>query len=189
MGVTEKPVHQRDQRKTIIHWVTEKSVHQRDQRKTIIHWVTEKPVHQRDQRKTIIHWVTEKPVHQIDQRKTIIHGGDWETGALERLKYLPSCYGMKPDGSYPLILNLKKFNDSVQYEHFKMDTLTSATQMMMRGCYLASVDLRYAYYYVPTKAECRKYLKFKGESNIISTPASQMCRLFHKADVTSLCHT
>ena len=37
---------------------------------------------------------------------------------------------LKPDGSYRLILNLKKFNDSVQYEHFKMDNVTSATQMM-----------------------------------------------------------
>ena len=68
-----------------------------------------------------------------------------------------------PDGSYCLILDLKKNNDSVQYEHFKMDNLTSATQMMTRGCYMASVDLRHAYYSVPIKAEYRKYLKFKWE--------------------------
>ena len=48
-----------------------------------------------------------------------------------------------PDGSYCLILDLKKNNDSVQYEHFKMDNLTSATQMMTRGCYMASVCLLY----------------------------------------------
>ena len=64
---------------------------------------------------------------------------------------------LKPDGSYHLILNLKKFNDSVQYEHFKMDNLTSATQMMTRGCYMASVDLRHAYYSVPIKAEYRRF--------------------------------
>lgn len=72
----------------------------------------------------------------------------------------------KPDGSYRLILNLKKFNDSVQYEHFKMDNLTSATQMMIRGCYMASVDLRHAYYSVPIKAECRKYLKFMWRNKL-----------------------
>ena len=73
---------------------------------------------------------------------------------------------LKPDGSYRLILNLKKFNDSVQYEHFKMDNLTSATQMMTRGCYMASVDLRHAYYSVPIKAEYRKYLKFKWKNQL-----------------------
>ena len=67
---------------------------------------------------------------------------------------------LKPDGSYRLILNLKKFNDSVQYEHFKMDNLTSATQMMTRGCYMASVDLRHAYYSVPIKAEYRRLFFF-----------------------------
>ena len=73
---------------------------------------------------------------------------------------------LKPDGSYRLILNLKKFNDSVQCEHFKMDNLTSATQMMTRGCYMASVDLRHAYYSVPIKAEYRKYLKFKWKKQL-----------------------
>ena len=73
---------------------------------------------------------------------------------------------LKPDRSYRLILNLKKFNDSIQYEHFKMDNLTSATQMMTRGCYMASVDLRYAYYSVPIKAEYRKYLKFKWKNQL-----------------------
>ena len=73
---------------------------------------------------------------------------------------------LKPDGSYSLILNLKKFNDSAQYEHFKMDNLTSATQMMTRGCYMASVDLRHAYYSVPIKAEYRKYLQFKWKNQL-----------------------
>ena len=29
----------------------------------------------------------------------------------------------KPDGSHRMILNLKQLNKSVEYEHFKMDTL------------------------------------------------------------------
>ena len=47
-----------------------------------------------------------------------------------------------------------------------MDNLTSATQMMTRGCYMASVDLRHAYYSVPIKAEYRKYLKFKWKNQL-----------------------
>jgi hypothetical protein len=66
----------------------------------------------------------------------------------------------KPDGSYRMILNLKEFNKSVEYQHFKMDNLTSATQMMKKGCFMASVDLRHAYYSVPVAQEHRKFLKF-----------------------------
>lgn len=67
----------------------------------------------------------------------------------------------KPDGSHRLILNLKRFNESVAYEHFKMDNLSTATQMMTKDCYMASVDLRHAYYSVPVKHQFRKFLKFR----------------------------
>ena len=31
----------------------------------------------------------------------------------------------KPDGSHRLILNLKKFNETVVYHHFKMDSISN----------------------------------------------------------------
>lgn len=74
----------------------------------------------------------------------------------------------KPDGTYRLILNLKKFNENVQYEHFKMENLQSATGLMKQGCYMASVDLRHAYYSVPVAQEFRKYLKFKWRGILYS---------------------
>lgn len=67
---------------------------------------------------------------------------------------------MKPDGTYRMILNLKEFNQSVTYEHFKMENLTSAIRLMRKGCYMASVDLRHAYYSVSIKPDFRKFLKF-----------------------------
>ena len=66
----------------------------------------------------------------------------------------------KPDGSHRMILNLKPFNEFVQYHHFKMDTLKSAIKMMKPGCYMASIDLKDAYYSVPVAKEHQKYLKF-----------------------------
>ena len=66
----------------------------------------------------------------------------------------------KPDGSVRLILNLKKFNESVEYQHFKMENAATAMQMMRKNCYMASVDLRSAYYSVPVDKNHRKYLKF-----------------------------
>jgi len=55
----------------------------------------------------------------------------------------------KKDGSHRTILNLKKFNEFVEYYHFNMDTLETAISMMKPGCYMASVDLKVAYYTVP----------------------------------------
>lgn len=66
----------------------------------------------------------------------------------------------KPDGSYRMILNLKEFNENVEYQHFKMENLHSATKMIREGCYMASVDLRHAYYSVPLAEDHQKFLKF-----------------------------
>lgn len=66
----------------------------------------------------------------------------------------------KKNGSYRLILNLKKFNSFVVKHHFKMDTLVSVVQLMTPNCYMASIDLRDAYYSVPIIEDDRKYLKF-----------------------------
>ena len=72
----------------------------------------------------------------------------------------------KSDGSYRIILNLKKFNEFVTYDHFKMENLFSATDMMKEGCFLASVDLRHAYYSVPVDIEYQKFLKFQWDGKL-----------------------
>ena len=66
----------------------------------------------------------------------------------------------KPDGTYRMILNLRAFNEFVQYHHFKMDTLEMAVKMMKPGCFMASIDLKDAYYTVPIFHAHQKYLKF-----------------------------
>ena len=55
----------------------------------------------------------------------------------------------KPDGTHRMILNLKKLNESVKYEHFKMDTLWTVIRMRKHNCYMASFDSKDAYYSVP----------------------------------------
>lgn len=59
-----------------------------------------------------------------------------------------------------MILNLRAFNEFVQYHHFKMDTLEMAVKMMKPGCFMASIDLKDAYYTVPISHAHQKYLKF-----------------------------
>ena len=67
----------------------------------------------------------------------------------------------KQDVKYRMILNLKPFNQYLQYHHFKMDTLKTAVAMVRPHCYMASIDLKDAYYSVPIKETHQKYLKFQ----------------------------
>ena len=66
----------------------------------------------------------------------------------------------KADGSFRLILNLKRLNDHIVYHHFKMESLKSVIQLMEKDCFMASVDLRDAYYSIPMSVHAHKYLKF-----------------------------
>ena len=58
----------------------------------------------------------------------------------------------KKDGPFRVILNLKCLNAHVQYHHFKMDK---------PGCFMASIELKDAYYSVPIATADQKYLKFQ----------------------------
>ena len=71
----------------------------------------------------------------------------------------------KKDGSYRLILNLKPLNEFVAYYHFKMDTLHAALKLMRPGCFMASVDLKDAYYSIPVAEEDQIFLKFEWQGN------------------------
>ena len=59
-----------------------------------------------------------------------------------------------------MILNLKELNKYIPYQHFKMDTFESALYLISDNMYMASIDLRHAYYSVPIREEYQKYLVF-----------------------------
>ena len=66
----------------------------------------------------------------------------------------------KKDGSHRLILNLKQLNQFSPKVHFKMDTLHTVLKLVQRNCYIASIDLKDAYYSVRVANTDRKYLRF-----------------------------
>ncbi|WAR24273.1 POL-like protein [Mya arenaria] len=66
----------------------------------------------------------------------------------------------KSNGSYRVILNLKSLNESIEYIHFKMESLHAAIRLITPGCFMASIDLKDAYYTVNESEEFRKYLRF-----------------------------
>ena len=69
----------------------------------------------------------------------------------------------KKDGAFRMILNLKPLNKFVDYHHFKMDTFRTALKLIRPGCFMASVDLKDAYYSIPIAEEDRRLLMFQWE--------------------------
>ena len=72
----------------------------------------------------------------------------------------------KKDGSHRMILNLKNLNQYANKIHFKMDTLNTILKLVEKDCFMASIDLKDAYYSVPIAASYRKYLKFSWKGNL-----------------------
>ena len=72
----------------------------------------------------------------------------------------------KKNGEFRMILNLSELNKLVTYKHFKMDTLQAVISLMKPGCFMASVDIKDAYYSVPIAHEHRKFLRFLWQGKV-----------------------
>ena len=72
----------------------------------------------------------------------------------------------KPDGSLRIILNLKELNQSVEYLHFKMDSIKVVLSHVTKGCFMASLDLKQAYHSVKIHEQYQKYLKFQWDNDL-----------------------
>ena len=74
---------------------------------------------------------------------------------------------VKKDGSYRMILNLKKLNKFIDSKYFKVESLQNALHKVKSGIYMASVDdLKDSYYSVSIYEKCQKYLKFLWEYSL-----------------------
>lgn len=67
---------------------------------------------------------------------------------------------IKKSGGVRIILNLKSLNENVHYQHFKMENLQLALGLIEENYFMASVDLKDAYYSVSIAPEYRKFLRF-----------------------------
>ena len=72
----------------------------------------------------------------------------------------------KKNGEYRMILNLKELNQSIVYHHFKMETFESALKMIKKDCYMASIDLRHAYYSVYMAEADQVKLRFEKSGRL-----------------------
>ena len=72
----------------------------------------------------------------------------------------------KKDGGKRMILNLKQFNTQITYRHFKMESIKQVIDIVRPNVYMASIDMKDAFYSIPIHPEQQKYLKFVVLSKI-----------------------
>ena len=101
------------------------------------------------------HYTINEEVNKLLAKEVIKPCGR-ETG-----EYFSSLFTRdKKDGTYRTILNLKSLNQDCDTAHFKMESLKQALYMVRRGHFLASIDIKDAFYSVPINEDHKKYLKF-----------------------------
>ena len=66
----------------------------------------------------------------------------------------------KKDDNKRMILNFKKFNKFVNYKHFQMESINNIISLIKPNVYMASTDLKDAFFSVPIHYDYQKYLKF-----------------------------
>ncbi|XP_074107699.1 uncharacterized protein LOC141532965 [Cotesia typhae] len=67
----------------------------------------------------------------------------------------------KPDKSNRFIINLGRLNEFIETTHFKMEDLRAVKNLISQGSYMATLDLKDAYFLVPVNERDRKYLRFR----------------------------
>ena len=72
----------------------------------------------------------------------------------------------KPDGSYRFILNLKNFKSFVKKEHFKIEDIRTAINLLNKDDYMCRLDLKEAYFFIPIHRDYKKYLRFKHRDQL-----------------------
>lgn len=66
----------------------------------------------------------------------------------------------KPNGDIRFIFNLKELNKFTHCSHFKLEDYRSAQNIIFKNYYMASIDLKDAYFLIPIYPGHRKYLRF-----------------------------
>ena len=95
-------------------------------------------------------------IQKLLTKKAIMHTKTGQKGEFVSNVFLRP----KKDGGFRMILNLKKFNKSVHYDHFKMETLQHILTLVVPHCYMAIFDLQDAYLVVSIAGIHIKFLKF-----------------------------
>lgn len=66
----------------------------------------------------------------------------------------------KPKGTNRMILNLKSLNEFIHCEHFKLEDCKVVMRLISKNCFLATLDIKDAYFFMPIDKNDKRYLRF-----------------------------
>lgn len=66
----------------------------------------------------------------------------------------------KPNGKMRFILNLKNLNKFINVKHFKLEDLRTVLKLVTKNSFMATIDLKDAYFLIKIHPNSRKYLRF-----------------------------
>ena len=72
----------------------------------------------------------------------------------------------KKDGGYRPIINLKRLNEFVPHHHFKMEGIHMLKDLLIKGDFMAKIDLKDAYFAVPISEPDKKHLRFRWKGQM-----------------------
>ena len=85
----------------------------------------------------------------------------------EKAEYFSTIFlTVKSDGSFRVILNLKKLGDHMPYIQFKLETIKPVLNLVTPNCYIAKIDIKDAYHSIPILPEHQKVLKFNLQGQL-----------------------
>ena len=116
------------------------------------------------------------PTYPFDSPKALALRQEVETmllkGALERVfNPGPGFYSRlllveKASGGWRPVIDLSPFNEFVQQTPFKMGTASSVLLSVRKGDFLASINLKDAYFQIPVHVSSRKWLRFVSNGTV-----------------------
>ena len=83
----------------------------------------------------------------------------------------------KASGGWRPVIDLSHLNDFVQLSPFKMETVASVVLSVREGDFLASLDLKDAYFQIPMHGSSRKLLRFMSDGTVYPVLRTVDCSL------------
>ena len=120
---------------------------------------------------TVVKGLTQQNVMQEEIEKLLLKGAIQLVSPsngqfVSRLFLVP-----KKTGDLRPVINLRPLNKFIIRKHFKMENLQNVTQLVRKGDYMVTIDLKDAYFSIPIHQSHRKFLRFSWRNQLFQFAA------------------
>ena len=108
----------------------------------------------------IPHNAQEKSIRNLEIDKLLKKGAITKC-QKEEDDFISTVFIREKDGTFLTILNLQYLDEFVEYKHFKMESLEDVFKIIKKDVWMASVDLKDAFFTIPVHILHQKYFKYE----------------------------